>query len=92
MTTYSGPRELIDRERGRRAFSAIRTESEGFESGHRHVRARPCRAGVLNAEPGGGRAAAPLHGAALDLMRLNSAAAAKLVCPPSGDVRHSSAN
>jgi hypothetical protein len=29
--------------------------------------ARPCRAGVPNAEPGGGRAAVPRSGAALDI-------------------------
>lgn len=40
-------------------------ECECFESGHRHARACPCRAGVLNAEPGGGRAAVPCSGAAV---------------------------
>jgi hypothetical protein len=40
----------------------------------RAAAARPCRAGVPNAEPGGGRASGAAQRRRLDLIRLNSAA------------------
>jgi hypothetical protein len=46
------------------------------------VAARPCRAGVLNAEPGGGRASGAAQRRRLDQIQLNSAMGSHRIASP----------